>query len=443
MSVVPSIYNTATIESVDGRNADFRVGCASIDYYEDLFCPSVSVKINVANAGGAVTDESGTKTSLYEGLKIRGGEVVKLKIAANSPNNVPLDFTTKCLYVRGISNLIRDTQREFFTLSLVPKEAVQNEVSFLQKAYSKESRIEEHVRDIIREKFPESTVAKVDPTANKLGFIGNQMKPFEALVRLASKSATDISNSGSAGFFFYQTSEGLNFRSIDSLMGEPIKAKYFYTQVVDDPRYFKSTPELPSLDFKIINFTVLQNQDIVAKLKKGAYATDKRFFDPVNFTISKPQDTFEGKDYIQKAKNLGYAFDPVRLGLSDGSVSFTDTVSEILTEIKDFGTVDKEVSREPTKDIDEYMTQRKMRYNTLFTQVVYIQVPLNTNLHAGDLIECKFPKITDVSSYDDIDTDQISGIYMIKELNHHFDHTGSFTSMQILRDTYGLYKTNR
>ena len=83
-----------------------------------------------------------------------------------------------------------------------------------------------------------------------------------------------------------------------------------------------------------------------------------------------------------------------------------------------------------------------MRYNTLFNQVIYIQVPLNTNLHAGNLIECRFPKITN-DRRDDIDTGHISGIYMIKELNHHFDYKSSYTSMVVLRDTYGLYKTNR
>jgi hypothetical protein len=67
-------------------------------------------------------------------------------------------------------------------------------------------------------------------------------------------------------------------------------------------------------------------------------------------------------------------------------------------------------------------------------------VPSNTNLRAGDLIECLFPKTTN-SDKKEYDQDQ-SGLYMIKELCHHFDPNGSYTSMKLIRDTFGQYGTN-
>jgi hypothetical protein len=62
-------------------------------------------------------------------------------------------------------------------------------------------------------------------------------------------------------------------------------------------------------------------------------------------------------------------------------------------------------------------------------------VPSNTNLKAGDVIECKFPKVSRSNS-DEYDPDQ-SGLYMIKELCHRFDDSGSYTSMKLVRDTFG------
>ena len=442
MSSKPSIYDIIELQSVDGRTADIRAGCASIDYYEDLFSPNISVKIGFINAGGSIRDSSGQKVAIYEGLKIRGGEACKFKILANSRTNQDIDFTRKPLYVRGIKNLIRQTNRELFTLSLVSKAAVKNEVTFLQKAYTKDAPISNHVNTILKESFPDSQINKVDGTSNKYGFIGNQMKPFEALIRLASKSVTEVSNNSSAGFFFYETAEGFNFRAIDSLIQQDVKAIYIYSEVVETGESYIPTPDLPSLDFKISNFQVLKNQDVVTQLQNGAYATSKRFFNPINYDVSNNQDKFDANQYIGGVKNLGNRFDTNTLALSDKSIQFAFESSEIVSEVRDFGTVEKTVTKKPTKDIDDYVTQRKMRYNTLFTQIVYIQVPLNTNLHAGDIIECRFPKITDATR-DEVDTGQISGIYMIKELNHHFDYLGSYTSMTILRDTFGLYKTNR
>jgi len=67
-------------------------------------------------------------------------------------------------------------------------------------------------------------------------------------------------------------------------------------------------------------------------------------------------------------------------------------------------------------------------------------IPLNTNLKAGDIIRCEFPKIT-VEKNKEIDQDK-SGLYMIKELCHHFDTEMSITSMKLVRDTFGVYGTN-
>ena len=68
-----------------------------------------------------------------------------------------------------------------------------------------------------------------------------------------------------------------------------------------------------------------------------------------------------------------------------------------------------------------------------------MQVPLNTNLRAGDTIKCMFPKIT--SQDEDIDDEQ-SGLYLIREIRHHFGTNRSETSMKLIRDTFGLYGVN-
>ena len=60
-------------------------------------------------------------------------------------------------------------------------------------------------------------------------------------------------------------------------------------------------------------------------------------------------------------------------------------------------------------------------------------VPSNTNLSAGDIIECEFR-----SCYWERRTRSFrKWSYMIKELCHHFDAQGSYTSMTLVRDTFG------
>ena len=81
-----------------------------------------------------------------------------------------------------------------------------------------------------------------------------------------------------------------------------------------------------------------------------------------------------------------------------------------------------------------------MRYNVMFTQTLNVTIPCNTTLEAGNIIECLFPAVT-TQETKEYDQDQ-SGLYMIKELCHHFDTEGSWTSMKLIRDTFGQYSPN-
>jgi len=111
----------------------------------------------------------------------------------------------------------------------------------------------------------------------------------------------------------------------------------------------------------------------------------------------------------------------------------------MMTMVIDRGTVEKGVSTEINADPFKHQSQSIMRYNVLFTQEVNMTVPLNTNLRAGDIIECKLPRVSGAGNEFD---DEQSGLYMIKELCHHFDKNQSITSMLLVRDTFGLYGKN-
>lgn len=449
MSEKPSVYREITIRTKDGFGADIRLAVVGMDFFEDVLSPTITGQIQVASSGGSIPDEQGANVSLYEGLKLRGGESVTIEVSPNDSDNIPIDFTTKPLYINTISDIIRESEKQYFTIHLYSREAYENSVSFLQKSYTKDAKISDHVKTIINENFIAPTTNQIDDTANKLGFLGNNSHPFVTLLMLASKSVPSTAGSGgnsaSAGYFFYQTLEGFNFRSVDGLIQQEPVAQYFYTEVNTSPIdcQNESTPELPDNKFKIQDFYINRNQDLMNNILRGVYSSNRTFFNPIDFTVKPPQESFTGNEYIDKGvKNLGQRFNPTDVSLSGVNLSFTDTPGRILTETYDFGTVDKEVTRDFTQNIDEYFSQRKMRYNTLFTQDITIQVPCNTNLHAGKLVRCLFPKTQECPT-DDIDQEQISGIYMIKELRHHFDPRGSYTSMRLIRDTYGLYGTNR
>ena len=441
-----SIYEELILESNDQkRTIDIRQGTVSIDYYEDIFSPTITAKIRVVNTGDTIQapdregNPDGEKQSIYNGLPLRGGERVSLKIRGNSDKNPGLDFSTNekdYLYVSSITDVASESQRETFLLHLTSREAITNETSRVGKKYATSSTIDASVTDILKNYLKTEKIGKIDKTQNRYGFIGNLRKPFTILVWLASKGVpAEISGDATAGFLFYQTREGFQFRSIDSLISQKPDniPTYTYTQV-------NESGTTRDNDFAILNYKTEKNQNLIEKLRLGSYASYRIFYNPLTFEFTDPKKgKFIIDDYVSGVKNLGQKLELPKIS-NDSNIDLGNIPTRFLTQVLDIGTMEKDVSTEGNSDPFKYQSQAIMRYNMLFTQTLSIVVGSNTNLKAGDIIKCDFPKISRGGNQE-YDKEQ-SGLYMIKELCHHFDTQASYTSMKLIRDTFGANGTN-
>jgi hypothetical protein len=440
MSIKKSIYEELLLQSNDqSRTIDIIGGAVAFEYYEDIFSPTITAKIKIVNNGNVIApaDQSdGDRQSIYNGLPLRGGERISLKIAGNSTTNPGLNFSNNpkdYFYVSSITDVISETNREMFTLHLVSREAITNETVRIGRKYPTSMTISDSVEKILSNYLKTDKIGTIDKTSNKYGFIGNMKKPFTVLIWLASKGVPVSSGNATAGFLFYQTQDGFQFRSIDELILQKPKATYIYSEASES---YSEDDKKVNNDLRILNYYTNKNQNLIEKLKLGTYASHRMFFNPLDFSFSNYEEgVFKLKDYSGKAKNLG---SDIKLPkLSEGSdLSLGDVPTRTITAIYDVGTMERDASREINSDQLKYQSQSLMRYNTLFTQTLNLMVPSNTNLRAGDVIECKFPKITQ-SNAKEFDP-ETSGLYMIKELCHHFDTENSYTSMKLIRDTFGV-----
>ena len=439
-AVDASIYEKFIVESADGgRTVDIRQGVVGFVYYENILAPSVTATVVVVNTGGAIRGENGKMQGIYNGLPLRGGERVILKIAGNSKSNDGLDFSknvTQYFYVASIQNVDVSAEKELFTLHLVSRESITNQTIRVGRKFPTSQTISDSVSDIIKDYLKSDKFGTIDQTQNKYGFIGNLKKPFSVITWLASKSVAynGPGKDSTAGFLFYETQEGFNFRSIDNLINQdPFIEDYTYSPGVvkfDDP----------SKDFKIIKYTVDRNQDLMGKLQRGAYSSERYYINPVSF---KPDIRhFKSTDYMgdDGINNLGD--EKITLPSIDDDRSLGDLPTRIFVGMLDGGTVEKTTTDkgwndpvERNADPAKTQAQSMMRYNQLMSQIVEITVPLNTNLNAGGVIRCVFPSI-DRSKRKSPDV-QSSGLYMIRELAHYFDNKGSYTKLKIVRDSSG------
>ena len=436
-----SIYEKFIIESADqSRTVDISSGVIAFTYFENIFSPYLTARVIVTNTGGSIKGKDGRLQSIYNGLPLRGGERVVIKVASNSNNNIGLDFSKKpsdYFYVASVTNVLIDEGSETFTLNLVSREAITNETVRVGKKFPTSQKISDSVKDILKNYLKVDKIDGVEETQNPYGFIGNMKKPFTILTWLASKSVSGESKSSedsSAGYVFYETKKGFSFKSIDSLMEQkPYKKTFKFTPGVISSNDSKK-------DFKILRYNIDRNQDLIGKLERGAYSSYRYYINPVSF---KPViSVFKSDDYVGKTSNLGDK--EVSLPKIDKNSDRTlgDLPTRIFVGMLDVGTVEKDASNkgwnnsvERNADPAKIHAQSMMRYNQIFTQVVEIQIPLNTNLNAGSVVRCEFPQLATTKRKE---TDpETSGLYMIKELAHYFDGKGSYSKLKLVRDTYG------
>lgn len=452
-----SIYESLILEQRGGgKTIDVRLGTVSVDYYEDIFSPTVTATIVIVDTGTAIPGSDsqgnadlvcmtpdGQKQSIYQGLPLRGGERVLFKVAGNSPSNPGIDYSSgDTLYVSNIANVISETQREVLVLNLTSREAIINETQSVTKKYPTSSPISVSAENIIKEFLKPTKKIEVDKTINTYGFLGNSRKPFSLLVSLASKAVPELSEKdATAGYVFFQTAEGLFFKSIDELIKKGPKATYTYTDV-NQSRLTRNN------DYNILSYSTNKNEKLIENLRLGAYASKRVVFDPYTFKVNFVD--FGKEEYKKGLETLGATISPpvivagnsyippISSYNSESQASLIDlgkSPSRIVTSILDRGSYDEDVSIEKNAEALKYQSQTLTRYNSLFVQILTMTIPSNTNLRAGDVINCQFPKTT-TSKKKEFDQAQ-SGLYMIKALCHHFDSNGSYTSLKLIRDTFG------
>jgi hypothetical protein len=408
-------------------------------YYESVLQETVRVDIVYADTGKSVEKDGSLKT-LIDGLPLVGQEKTSIKLKDANDIQIKLD-----VYVNKITPLKQDTTKSLVGLDLVSREGILNYKVALNTRF--DGKISESVLRILTDQNYLNTKKKLDieETSNNFNFVGNQRRPFYACVWLAKKAVSkDIQTGSGAGYFFYETSEGFKFRSIDGLLsttepGSGNKKKY-------KSLIFNQTPDTSGINIpagytgKILEHNVDDvSGDVQSKLEIGTYTTRTILFDPFNcyYEVVNPNANENEKKVKLAGKNLpklnpefnrpgkNKDFTRTQYMLIDrGTIPTGDTKQQI------------EKSRDPNFDPKNILNQSTMRYNQLFNTKTTITIVADFSLHAGDLIYIDYPELSNKNTQEL--NKQFGGYYIIADLCHYISKsTGGFTKLTLVRDAVG------
>jgi len=420
-------------------------GFVRLTYYESILQDSIKVNYIFADTGNSIDQKS-----VVEGLPLVGTEDVLLEIEDNNKKRIKVN-----LNVNKVTPIYEDTGKSMVNLSLVSEELIRNEEGSARVIHRYDGKISDHVTSILEKNLKVKRGKKlklenIEETKGVYNFLGNGRKPFYVLNYL-SKSSSPMTGkkdeSYTAGFLFFETSEGYHFKSIDKLFAQKQKKSFVYNESTD------ANVGIPAgYDGKILEQTSDNAIDVQEKLKMGAYKTKLVLFDPFNCkyeVIEKgasepdPSDADSKRD-ITKGLTLAGKGLPVLNKKFDNKFTRTtymivDTGSLPTGKYKpgSEGKDDDQVSKNDQPNFEAQITlnQAIRRYNQMFSGMQEITIAGDFSLHAGDVIFVDLPAIKPET--DDTVDRQTGGLYIIADLCHLVTADGTWTKLNLARDSFG------
>ena len=409
----------------DDRGGDFlELGpqLSYVKYYEDILDPSIHVDISVLDAMGIINK-----------LPVRSGSGVKIRYEHPSQEGeVELD-----LVITNITGHTINNKKEIYTLTCERDGALSNHTTRVTKRY--DNQIHQSVEDIL--KIIDKKLFEFDKSTNECRFFGNYRRPFKCIADLCRKSIPETvgigsATTGSAGFLFYETLDGYNFRSIDKIFNQ--QAPHITPKEKSEDQYevftYEMTPFKPGLDPKN-NFMLAndpkfrESHDIIKKLRLGSYSSNNWYFNVITRDVQ--FNNFKYNQDVEKANDEDVT-----------PLKYKNPPSRIILGVIDTGTTSVSAGGTGTdapQDQARLQAQSAARYSSLFSQSLDITIPMNLSLRVGRLINLKFPNLNTDRSI--AKNSPESGIYMIARLSHELGNPdGDFTGLALVRDSFTIHE---
>ena len=424
----PIIYRKLEVFSNENDDSvDIRGGVPVLEYRESVLSPYITIDLSIIDAGTALPAKDGSRGTigLLESIKLQADEKFKMILEDQYGNKIDFSEDTD-LKVGKTSFAITSNRQSSVVIRVVSKEAYDNTLL-------KNRMVDSYLGKgdfIIREALKSLKTKKelfADTTQNDIQFNGDKRYPFEMCLDVQKVSIPV--GIKSAGFLFWETSKGYNFRSLDKMFDQTGKTIKKFVETG-----FASQNVLPGYNGKILKSSFLRINDTLKQFEDGAYNIELDLFNPLNETVV--QQSLESTEETYNNNSILAGNDtPVLSQDYSGKATYskhaTKDVGQKIFPGGGIADIDN-----TSFDIVSTSRQSHQNYRQKFSISLNIVIDADLSLSAGDLVFCKFPETSQKPTV--IGSTKDSGIYMIADLCHYSTPTQAFTGLNLVRDSYGV-----
>ena len=435
----------------DGKPyANLKHMASHFQYHESVLWPSYGATLVVVD----------NAENLMASMPLQGGEKVVIEVEDVVGDDYSYEFR-----VWKIDNRVAVDRGQIYTLMLISEEGLINESVRVNRTIS--GTTSKVVEDLLSQ-YLNVTGGLIDsePSANSIKMVPAKKTPYSIIRSLCPKTisvetfskktknsssdnnsqsskVSDVTStnkgSGTAGYFFFQTRKGFNFKSIDTLISADPKEPYTYSSGRTD---YESLNKIQEVRYN-------GEIDVMKKMREGAYSSIVCFFN-IN--------TGKYEEYVYSLKDTWN--DMIHLGsqtkLPVGQTTLSEYPTRVMSTIvnhenwyngtsiasnEDDALGDQGVTNTFSDMQKQYLSQGIARTGIMFNQELTISLTGHLELCAGDTIEIRIPnQVPDEIRKDDVWDPEHSGTYLIKTVNQQIDisEQNVYTVLELIRDSYGI-----
>lgn len=394
------------LSSLNGQFANILNQVISVEIYEDLFSPFISLSI--------VLKESVDYLNLFPFV---GEEYLELEIVTPQ-TNAPIKGK---FYIYKITDREMVKNREVaYTLKAISEEYLTDANRKLSKTFS--GNIGELANKVLTDNLKTTKKVFIEKTINNTAFTSNYWQPVKCLNYLA---ATAQNSNKSPSYLFYENRSGFNFRSIDELLKQPT-----YSSFTND-NYSRSmqgesvnSVRDPQEDYKrIIEISIPVLTDYIEEIQSGRLKSRLVTHDIV--TKQYVVKDYSVKKDTENPSTLLNPFPGYSKYATSNSASTTVVMSKYYGNFSKFG----DVTNAST------IQKRMSFFKNLEKYKVNVQALGRTDYTVGQIVELNIPRVTQITK-EDLEKDPIiSGRYLISAISHMITKENHMCNFELIKNS--------
>lgn len=418
------VISNVDLITAGGQAINLKPSLMELSVYESMYSGIVSGHVTLTDSQGFI-----------EVFNITGFNFIRISFSKIGDDD-PFKKDTYFRIHRIGKNIPTTRGNEEFTMSFVSEDVFVNQQKRIVKSY-KEQTINSMIQDLLlnelntsRHLLPGSIF---EDTEGTYSFIISNKTPFEAIQWLCGYAKPAKAQYGHVGadMLFYDTVNGYNFRSLQSLYKEASYAEYFYS-----PQGVYAPGEGQYLDYGIKNMLSLnikKHFDSLDATQTGLYANKLITIDPF---MQKFQVTeFKYNDYFNNSASLNPH--PITTGYKN---RYNKEESEMTNSVFKVMTTNASQRENPLVknkealatvaspiDIETYLPYRTAQIGLSRSMMIEFTIYGDPNLKIGNKIKVNIPSLSlDDSTGKKANNKYYSGYYIVSAIRHILNFRGQY-----------------